>query len=134
MKSKIILFVLLATVLIGGCNSDEPIIDCTTEFVILTISVEDNSGIPVVFDSVAVNRKSDNFLYQFDIEIAFEPGTYILMTDKYFQDLSPDGTTVLFAGYNDPQSLQLVASYEYVIKKGICHIEKVSGSDVIVTP
>lgn len=131
---KIVILIWLVSILIGSCDSDDPIIDCTAEFVILTISVQDNVGNPIVFDSVAVNRESDNFLYVFDVEIAFEPGTYILMTDKYFQDMSSDGTTVLFAGYNDPISLQLVASYEYVVKKGICHVEKVSGNDVIITP
>jgi len=134
MRSKIVILIWLVSFLIGGCDSDDPIIACTTEFVILTISVEDNMGVPVVFDSVAVNRESDNFLYVFDVEIAFEPGTYILMTDKYFQDLSPDGTTILFSGYNDPNSLQLVASYEYILRKGICHVEKVSGDDVIIVP
>jgi hypothetical protein len=134
MKLKIVILIWLVSILIGSCDSDDPIIDCTAEFVILTISVQDNVGNPIVFDSVAVNRESDNFLYVFDVEIAFEPGTYILMTDKYFQDMSSVGTTVLFAGYNDPISLQLVASYEYVVKKGICHVEKVSGNDVIITP
>ena len=134
MKGYMQYFFLLLTTAYAGCTSGDLIGDCTDEFVVITIEVEDNQGDPVVFDSVAVNRESDNFLFEFSIEINTEPGTYILMTDKYHNDLSNEGTSVLFAGFNDRNSFQLVASYEYSIKKGICHVEKVSGDDVIVLP
>lgn len=116
------------------CNSDDDAQDfaCTSEFVILTVNVEHQNGEPVIFDSVAVNRKSDNFLFEFPIEIGFKPGNYILMTDRFLDDLDENGTELLFAGFGDPNELILVASYEFTVKKGVCHVEKVSGPNTIV--
>ena len=125
--------VLVLILALASCDDDGPKeILCTDQYVILTVEAEDGDGNPVTFDSVAVSRDSDDFLYEFDILHGFQEGTYILMTDKFFNDLSTNGTEITFEGFEDDGGMNLIASEEYTVRQGECHVEKVSGEDVIV--
>ena len=90
---------------------------------ILTVKAEDGSGNQVSFDSVAVSRDSDDFLYEFDVEPGFPAGTFILMTDKYFDALSTSGTAITFEGFEDDGGMNLIASGAYTVQQGECHVE-----------
>ena len=122
----------LALVTAAGCD-DDPLLNgcfCTEEFRAVSVTVVDTAGSPVDSMSVVVTRPRDGFTFTPDQELAFDPGTYVIMDDGDKTALTISGETVRVVATKGGASVN--ADYVFATDDCRCHIEKVSGPDTLV--
>ncbi len=120
---QIATLLLFFTITFTACKDDD---SCTEEFKRITVSVKNLDGSAAQLDEV------------YWIELATNDTTSLAPTNSGVYILADDNTpiagtaTFRFDAYqNTSQGPFLVASENYVLQKGDCHIEKTSGKSTI---
>lgn len=103
---------------------------CTQEFRMISVQFKDGNGSDVaVTDLQVINKRTNKPLVQPDNEA--RSGYYTVASDADLNTLSPKGDPIGVSARN-PQTNQTVTA-SYVISGGVdaCHIEKLSGPEII---
>jgi hypothetical protein len=125
-----ITFLILILLLFQYCSNSEPPYVCTNEFVTYTITVLEPNGEPA--DSVEIEVTNKQTGKEYDICEDFScrginSGTYTIMHDGFFGELSETKEIVLVEGTKD----DLHFSKDYAFRSGPCHVEKLAGPDTV---
>lgn len=123
---KIYYLALVVSFLFVTCSvkKDEPVM-CTEEFRTVSVKFKDSSGNNILVENYKAVIKSSGLQLHSDSDK--QENNYIVATDADNEKLSKVGDTILVTA-NHPVTKALI-SENYVIKGGVCHIEKVSGPD-----
>lgn len=125
-----ITFLILILLLFQYCTNTEASYVCTQEFVVHTTTVLEPSGEPA--DSVEIevtNKQTEN---EYDVCennncYGIDTGTYTIMHDGFFEELSETKEIVLVEGTKE----NLHFSEEYTFRSGPCHVQKLAGPDTV---
>lgn len=125
-----ITFLILTLLLFQYCSNTEAPYACTDEFVIHTITVLGPNEEPA--DSVEIEVTNKQTGNEYDICennncYEFNTGTYTIMHDGFFGELSETKEIVLVKGTKE----SLHFSEEYAFRSGPCHVEKLAGTDTV---
>lgn len=140
MYQKLIL--VLITFFIASCSNDdktkkqdcsEPT-PCTQNFVTISVSVKDASGVDIPLDSFkVVDTKTGEDITlvnnQEDFEGYKQDGFYPIFSDAYRLDYLNKTTTIAFTGYS---SDKVVVNEEFEVGADCCHVLLISGNTAIV--
>lgn len=136
MSIKPILFILLAASLTAcddifkdGDKNDLncTAVLCTEDFRMLSITLKDEAGNPVVTDDVEVYyTKSKESLNLDENLILMEEGVYIIATDAQMEDIDPEGTSITFEAHTDSKT---TFSKKFEVGRDCCHIERLDKGD-----
>lgn len=127
---KFICLILLGSLLFQNCSDSEFITVCTQEFVIHTITVLAPTEEPADSVDIKVINKESGEVYpcgEEDLCREIPTGTYIVMHDGFFGDISESGEKILVEGTKDGMQFK----EGYIFKSGKCHIEKIAGPDTV---
>ena len=127
---KKILFILLAALTFQSCTTNENDLICTDEFVQITVEVVDESGDAVDGVQIQITEKETDTILPCD-EYLCKPfpdeGSYIIMHDGFFGEISETGQTFVVEGSKDGFGFQ----EEFTFRSGECHVEKISGPETV---
>lgn len=107
-----------------------PNVMCTMLFASIGVAVNDVNGNTVTLDETETIRKSTGEVIKYDQSSA-EPGNYWIITDSYVQSLQNQTDSFEFIGKKDGK---IVVDEPFVISADCCHVDKVSGKEVIIIP
>ena len=121
-------------VVLSACGSTVEF-GCTTEFVIYSLTVVDEEGVPVLLDSIMVTNLETGEMYPdcnadlsnfpcLELTATEDAPSYEVMNDSFNDLLKRSGTRVLAEGAKGDSSFK----EEYVFRSGECHVEIESGS------
>lgn len=120
---KILLFSTLASILfLFSLQSCEVNRLCTEEFVIVSLQVDGD-----LLDEHFTRVKSTGKIAYQDT-LPATSNNYIVVTDDYRATFENMSTTFVFFGKKDGK---IVVETEFVVKADECHIEKLSGPEVV---
>lgn len=99
-------------------------VDCTEEFISISITITNQENEAYVLDSyrTIVKRNSNSFINEDGVT---EDGIYNVITDLEKEHTSFEGENFIFEGIKDST---IIVSEEFVVKKDCCHIYYVSGN------
>lgn len=108
---------------------------CTDVFTTKTISITNGNDEPYILDSYKVNKLDGEELFNIVVDTTQNTSTeknglYQLISDTQFNDITKEGTDVLFTGFvND----SIVVSENFRVGHDCCHVVYISGmSDIVV--
>ena len=126
--SKLLLLVVFVSIFIFiSCDEDENCNDtiCTTEFVVITITVKDQNQNPVILDSIQIINKVSRIPltpFSSDLVAAPESGQYALISDG---DIDDNQTLELeFKGFKNGTE---IINKDYIVAADCCHVRLISG-------
>jgi hypothetical protein len=125
------LWLILSTSTVAGSGCDLPGTAncvCTATFVFLIVTVHDPAGLPVTGVSVTVTQVRTGQVLAVQ-QGAPTAGTYIFLDDSFVRQISASGETLRVTGQKGSASF----SADYVVGADSCgcHVQKVSGPDIV---
>lgn len=112
------------------CSPFEGPFVCTDEFVMYSVTVLDPTGEPADSVQIEVSNKETGNIYDVcegNLCNEIHTGTYTIMHDGFFGDISKSGEKILVEGTKE----DLQFKEEYAFRSGDCHIEKLAGPDTV---
>lgn len=125
-----ITFLILTLLLFQYCSNSEAPYACTQEFRIYSVTVLEPSGEPADSVEIEVTNKQTGNEYEICKDYSchgINTGTYTIMHDGFFEELSETKEIVLVKGAKE----DLHFSEEYAFRSGPCHVEKLAGPDTV---
>ena len=122
--SVAILFLFIANSCKEVEQPDCSAVACTKEYRSISLTINDKDGNPVVLDDYYTFIDSRN---RFKIEqgdLSIPNGIYPVVSDGEMDQLSFEGTILIFVGVNDGQN---IVEQQFLVGKDCCHIELISG-------
>jgi len=136
---KLLVFLFLSILLTNCKDQDDTAIDCTNigcteNFVTLIVSVQDASGNAIALDNFEVVNKETNevitiSLSDNDLNLSQLTGEYPLVNDLFVNGNENTKKTIIFRGFINEEKVTEVA---YEIEVDCCHINLISGDEIIV--
>ena len=108
------------------CASD---LICTEEYRSILLTLEDSSGSPVILDAYTVTDEESGTIVDFSTLDFFGEGAYVIAEDSQFESVDMDGTSFIFEGFINEES---VVTASFLIGHDCCHIVKINGPDSLV--
>lgn len=138
MKNSLFIIGILGSILFSSCLKDKHKNDgriCSMEYRMLTVSVKDSLGDPVILDDYFVKKTATGEIIDFAREdpyfdsIARMQGNYIICTDGQMGMTSIQGTEFEFHGFMGSTG---VVSEKYFIGNDECHVYLIAGKQEII--
>lgn len=119
-----------------SCDHDkEDNIMCTMEYRMLTVTIHDEAGKPVVLDSCFIKKSGTGQIIDFSTEDPYfdsinrNNGIYLLFTDGKMSMTSANGEEFEFHGIKDDST---IVREKYKIGHDLCHVLLNSGKTEVV--
>lgn len=139
---KYVVSICLCLLFLGCAATEDPLNDpdancknrlCTLNFVLLTLTVEDANGQPVILeDHQVIDKASNTDITSRSDTQTFEKGTYTYYDDSMVRGNQNTVKTVVFKGFGANQQLLFTEEYEVAID--CCHVAHLSGPRTIILP
>lgn len=132
-QCKYIVLIILAVLMIQSCRLNDTSDDglfCTDEFVMFSLTVNNPDGGPAEAVEIEVRNKQTGNLYdicEVDLCNTFEPGKYVIMHDGFLGEISTRSENIIVSGIKEDLSFK----EEFTFRSGSCHVEKISGPDMV---
>jgi len=133
MHCLIFLFIALFCSCAESLTTECPSIVCTQEFRSVTVQFKDSGGKPlIVKDFKAIIRRNGMSIKSAAVDTVNFKGSYAVATDADRKYLLESGDTIDVQALNPKTNQQKVTSIVVSGGKCACHIEKMSGAEVVV--
>lgn len=107
----------------SGCNDAI----CTEIFKMITVTLTDGNGDPVLLDKYDLYfTESKKNIDKYDVNSSNPTGQYVIASDAILDDLECDGTSITFSYNLDNE--QIIK--EYLIGKDCCHVLQKDEQDL----
>lgn len=119
---------------LSACKQEKQCPDkvCTMEFAYLTIKFLDKNNEPVnIKNYSAVNQRTHDTIKSTMQRPIDDKGVYIVMDDSYTSRLSEQGDNIKVSGTDSIGNQTKTAIVKVSGGKCACHINKISGPDII---
>lgn len=126
--SIVILLLLLANSCKEVEQPDCAVVVCTEEYKTISLTITDKDSNPVVLDDYYTFIDSRNRFKVAQDTLSIKEGSYPLVSDGEMDQLSFEGTVLIFVGVKNGQNL---VEQQFIVDKDCCHIQLVSGETAI---